>query len=121
MANEITATTSITVTNGSSKHSRQTSKQITQNAIGTYQNTQTVGTTYEQVTIGGDLGTAGYAVFTNLDLTNYVEIGLEVSAAFQTFIKLKPGESAQLRLATSTIHARANTAAVKLEVIVYTD
>lgn len=121
MANEITATTSIAVVNGSSKLSRQTSKQITQNSIGTYQNTQTVGTTYEAVAIGADLGTAGMAVFTNLDLTNYVEVGLEVSAAFYPFAKLKAGETWQGRLATSTIFAKANTAAVKLEVIVLTD
>jgi len=121
MANEISTSTSLSVTNGSSKLSRQTSKQITQNAVGTYQNTQTVGTTYEAVAIGADLGTAGFAVFTNLDLTNYVEVGLEVSAAFYPFVKLKAGESAQVRLATSTLFAKANTSAVKLEVIALTD
>lgn len=121
MANEITATTSLSVANGSSKLSRSTSKRITQNAVGTYQNTQAVGTAYEAVAIGADLGTAGFALFTNLDLTNYVEIGLEVAATFYPFIKLKAGESAQVRLATSTLFAKANTSAVKLEVIALTD
>jgi len=121
MANEIATSTSLTIVNGSSKLSRQTSKQVTQSAIGTYQNTQTVGTTYEAVAVGADLGTAGYAVFTNLDLTNYVEVGVEVAATFYPFVKLKAGESAQLRLATSTLFAKANTAAVKLEVIIATD
>ena len=121
MANEISASTSLSVVNGSSKLSRQTSKTITQNGVGTYQNTQSVGTTYEAVAIGADLGTAGLAVFTNLDLTNYVEIGLEVSSAFYPLIKLKAGESSQVRLATSTLFAKANTSAVKLEVIALTD
>lgn len=77
---------------------------------------QNIGTSYEQVVVPAAISTAGYAFFKNLDATNYVEVGLQVSSAFQTFMKLKPGESGVLRLATTSFFARAHTAAVNLEI-----
>lgn len=86
-----------------------------------YANLQTIGTTYEAVTVGADLGTAGWSMFINHDTTNYVEIGLDVGAAFYGLIKLMPGELALFRLTTSTFYARANTGACKLEVVIVAD
>jgi hypothetical protein len=63
----------------------------------------------------GDVGTAGWAWFVNLDATNYVEIGVDVAAAFVPMVRLKPGEPALFRLATNAPYAKANVAAVKLD------
>jgi len=69
----------------------------------------------------GSITTPGFAVFQNLDLVNYVEIGIDVSAAFCPFMKLKPGEQGMLRLGTLAPYAQANTLAVSLFYIIYSD
>ncbi len=79
---------------------------------------QDIGTTHEQVVIGSDIVAAGVSSFKNIDATNYVELGVVVSATFYPLVKLLPGESYPLRLATNTFYARANTAAVKLQFVV---
>lgn len=80
---------------------------------------QTIGfAAHEALDIGADLATASYAWFRNLDETNFVEVGLEVSAAFEPFIKLLPGEVALVPLATVALYAQADTGAVKLEFII---
>lgn len=75
---------------------------------------QTIGTSYEQIT-KGDTTAGGVAFFRNLDETNYVEIGLEVSSAFQPLVKLLAGEYALMRLATADVFAKANTANINLQ------
>ena len=76
---------------------------------------QNIGTSYEAVNVA-DLTNKGFALFTNLDATNFVEVGVEVSAAFYPFLKLLPGESSVVRLSPSvSLFAKADTAAVNLE------
>ena len=82
---------------------------------------QLIGTSHESLAIVSDIAIAGYAWFRNVDATNFIEIGLEVAAAFQPLIKLKSGEVAVLRLATTSVFARANTAAVNLQFLVLED
>lgn len=82
---------------------------------------QSIGTTYEQIVVPAEIATAGCVYFRNLDDTNYVEIGREVSAAFYPFIKLKPGEVMVGRMATNSFFAKANTAAVNLEMCLLAD
>ena len=79
-------------------------------------NVQNIGTTAEALGVG-DVGTAGWAYFKNLDLTNYVEIGRDISG-FQAFIKLLPGEACVVRLGTSAPYAKANTAAIDLKYVI---
>lgn len=80
-------------------------------------NTQTIGTTYEAIAVS-DLAGLGYGRFINRDATNYVEVGVEVSAAFYPLIKLRPGmDSGWVPLAAVTLYARANTASVKMEYV----
>ncbi len=74
---------------------------------------QEVGTSNELIVIGSDVATWGYVYLKNLDSTNYVEVGLTSSYS----IKLKAGEVAMFR-AAAALYARANTAAVDLEIIV---
>lgn len=81
--------------------------------------TQDIGTTYEALYVTG-LSTGGAAYFYNNDPTNYVDIGLEVSAAFQPLIRIPPQTFAFLpRLSTTALFARANTAAVNLSYFIF--
>lgn len=119
MADEITLTSGMVVskTGGVSVTVPSATNRV--DMAGNYATTsvQSVGfSAHELLVISADLATAGYAMFKNLDATNYVEIGTDVSAAFNAFLKLLPGESAgPMPLATTAIYAKANTAAVKLQ------
>jgi len=74
---------------------------------------QEVDTSNELIVIGSDVATWGYVYLKNLDSTYYIEVGLTSSYS----IKLKAGEVAMFR-AAAALYARANTAAVDLEIIV---
>ena len=81
---------------------------------------QVIGTSAETVSTT-DLATPGWCYAKNLDSTNYVELGPD-SSGFVPFIKLKPGEQTVFRLASGvTFKAKANTAAVKLQIYVFED
>lgn len=81
--------------------------------------TQDIGTTYEALYNTG-LSSGGAAYFFNNDPTNYVEIGLEVSAVFHPLIRIPPQKFAFLpRLSTVALFARANTAAVNLSYFIF--
>lgn len=84
------------------------------------QGVQNIGTTYEALALG-DVSSDGGAVYLlNRSATNFVEVGLEVAAAFVAFVKLKPGEFAYIAGASDKdLFARANTAAVDLEYIIF--
>lgn len=82
-------------------------------------NVQNIGTSDEALTLG-DVVTPGIALFQNLDDTNYVEIGVN-TGPFVPFMKLKPGEIFLTRLGTTAPRAQANTAAVDLFYIIYSD
>ena len=62
----------------------------------------------------GSVATPGWAFFVNLDTLNFVEIGIDVAAAFHPFAKLRFGEFAVVPLGTAAPYAKADTAAVKL-------
>lgn len=62
-----------------------------------------------------DVAIGGLFFFRNLDETNYIEIGTQVSSVFKPFLKLLPGEYSVGRLGTATIYARANSGLVSLQ------
>lgn len=64
----------------------------------------------------GDLSTYGLCYFLNKDDTNFVEIGLQVAATFYPLCKLLPGQECKVWLGTASVYARADTAAVELDV-----
>ena len=116
MANEITITASMKVANGNLDESwRKANLKVNQTGKSAAGSVQEIGFAAHEQIVLTDIGTAGYAYFRNTDTTNYVEVGVDVGATFYAFMKLKPGEAAVLRLATGTIYAQANTAAVKLQ------
>jgi len=81
---------------------------------------QAVGTSAHEALDVGDVATPGWCYLRNLDATNFVEIGVDVTGAFAPLIKLKAGEPAVIRLAAAP-YAKADTAAVKLEYLILDD
>jgi hypothetical protein len=118
MANEVTYQFQILLSNGDLRDSYASNSQAADQATALLiRNVQNIGTSDEALALG-DITTPGWAVFQNLDDTNYVEIGV---GSFTPVVKLKPGEQAILRLGTTAPRAQANTAAVDLFYIIYSD
>jgi len=80
-----------------------------------------IGFAAHEAIVMGDVSTAGWARFENLDSTNYVQIGIDVGAVFYPFVKLKATEFCFLRLGTNAPYAKANTAAVQLDYEIFQD
>lgn len=122
MANEIKTSLTLDVSNGSLEVSKKSGRLLADMTGPAYSGgVQNIGTTHEQLTVDAGVGTAGVAWFRNLDDTNFVEIGTDVSASFEAFAKLKPGEVGMIRLATTAVYAKADTAAVDLEYLIFED
>lgn len=119
MANEITKNTGLVVVKGVRKlNVKSEIRKYTMAGTKMFQFEQTIGTTYEPIVFPADLGTIGELQILNLDPTNYVEIGLEVSAAFYPFSKMPGGtvpRSADFPWG-GTLFAKANTAPVAIQV-----
>lgn len=60
----------------------------------------------------GELTTAGWCRFMNLDDTNFVEFGLWISSVFHPFLELPPGASEVVKISRNvgTVRGRADTA-----------
>jgi hypothetical protein len=119
MANEITVNSGINIQKGNLSFQLPLNT-ITADLTGTrvIRNVQNVGTTFEALAVN-DVATAGWAYFRNLSTTNFVEIGVEVSATFYPLIRLNAGETAgPIRLSVLTARLRANTAAVDVDCLI---
>ena len=121
MASEIQISISARVANGAFNDQFTDQAIVDQAAIGKGGYVQSIGTS-EEVVVFGDVVTNGYCILKNLDTTHYVTYGPENSGAMVVIGKLKPGEIAVLRIApTVVLRAKADTAAVKLDVRLYED
>lgn len=121
MANELQITVTASLSKGEFDWKPQLgTTQIDVATVGRGGYVQEIGTSEE--TIGGlaDVSTFGWALFKNLDSTNYVEIGPDsggTGGSMVSMVKLLAGEFALLPLTPGiTLKAQANTAAVKLDV-----
>jgi hypothetical protein len=80
------------------------------------QGVQNIGTTYEAIDLGTVATDAGPAYFFNRSTVNYVEIGREIAAAFEPFLRLPPNTGCFLPgVSDKDLFARANVAAIDLE------
>jgi hypothetical protein len=117
MANEATINVSLSINKSFMAVDRSASYQAT--VAGTHDSliSQTIPTTAggTQITIAAGVATGGQAWFRNRDATNFVTIGVLHAAVYVPLIKLLPGQVALAPLATTTIYALADTAAVVLE------
>ena len=109
MAREITASASLTASKGGASVSA--SAAITNDMAGDQMltNVQNIGTSAEALVLG-DITTIGFLFVKNLDATNYVEVD-SVNTLDEFPQKLLPGEFVLLKPQTTTIYAKANTAA----------
>lgn len=122
MAGTITNTINLVLDHGNLTDAKNVECEIVQTTNGKSAGVQTIGfAAHELLTVEADLVAAGVTHFRNLDATNYVNLGLDVSGTFHPLLKLKPGEAYVVRLATLTIYAKAAVAAVKLEKLFFDD
>lgn len=121
MANEIKATIQLTVAKGTLALTRSSQRSIDMSGTNYTAGAQSIGTGAHEALTLVDVSTAGYGFFVNTDTTNYVEIGRDSAGTFVPLVKLKPGEAALFRLASTAPYAKANTAAVVLDWIIFAD
>lgn len=112
MADEITITDSAVVNNGTYRDQLDFggTYRFDQSAAGSESGIRTIGTSAENLVLT-DITTPGILYVLNIDDTNFVEIGKDVSG-FEEIAKLMPGDPpARFRIADSvTIQLKADTA-----------
>jgi hypothetical protein len=117
MANEITVSSRLKVTNGNLKFEYNSGNLTFDQAAagGPTPGFLTIGTTEESVAFG-ELGTLGWVIMRNLDATNYVQWGFATTAYGG---RMEAGETVgPFRLEPSTtLYLKANTAAC--QVLIY--
>ncbi len=122
MADELTISLNINYLKDKVAIQRNISQKVTVSGADYSDQTQDVGhSAHEALAINSDIGTAGQVQIRNLDITNFVEVGLEVAATFYPLLKLKPGEVQLWRLSTGAPFVKANTATVKIQALVFED
>ena len=121
MADEISVTFSLTVTNGTFKDSFAPGQlKIDQTTQGSNSGVLSIGTTAETVAFT-DITSEGLFLVQNLDASNFILLGPD-STGMVDFLKIKPGEFQFLRLKPAvTVKAKADTAACKLFYILLDD
>lgn len=68
------------------------------------------------------MGSLGWAMVENLDPTNYVELGRQVSGSFYPLLKVSAGKKGgpfEFGCSTSQLYALANAGTVKLRIIAH--
>lgn len=121
MSNEVSYQFQIILNNGKLKD-QYASNSITANqaTAALMRNVQSISNTAPAQALDlGSVVTPGFAVFQNLDATNYVDIGVYSGGSFYPFTRLKAGEQQMVRLSTNAPYALANTASVSLFYIIY--
>lgn len=123
MADEIETYSKLYLTKGGVSLPLERSGKFAQAGTGYVSGVLSVPTTAGGTAIPlGVVTTPGFALFTNLDTTNYVLVGKQVSAAFVDFLKVKPGETVgPVRLSTTAPYALANAGAVLLNYTILQD
>ena len=118
MANEITISSGLSLAIGNWNLAANKSTQATQTTPGGVQRRQSVPTSDTVLTVTG-VTTPRAIHITNLDATNYIDIGPTVSSAIAPCARLKAGESLVMPLVpTVVLRGQANTSAVNIEMLI---
>ena len=73
-----------------------------------------VGFAAHEIIVTTDLAALGIMTVENIDPNNFLDIGLDVAAAFVPFARVLPGESYPIRLTPGIVlYGKADTAAVR--------
>lgn len=120
---EIRLNVSLTVEKDSFKRTLGDQVQLTQDALGESTGIMPVPTTPGGTVLPvGGVTTSGVIYLKNLDDTNYVQLGTQVSGTFYPVLRLKPGDIAVWRLdPTATLRLLANTAACNVAYSLFQD
>lgn len=115
MANELNVQVSYNFAKNNAAITGSSSKTITVTGNAALKNIQNVGTSWEAIAMG-DVSTPGMIAIENLDGTNYVEFSFDGGTT--AHVKAKAGEPQLFRPTGTTLHGRANTAAVDVELFI---
>ncbi len=120
MAKEITIGTTLNANKNGASLNRNDSTQIDMAGSTFIQNVQTISASTGTVTLDmGSVTSPGFVRLKNVDPTNFVCFSLTSGAtASNAFCTLRPGEHALIPTRQTNIYARADTAAVNVEVMV---
>lgn len=123
MANEFNLTLSCRYTNGELSQTINVSETYSQTTLGMHAPVVTVNTSASEALSIGDVATEGFMFLKNLDSTNYVQWGAQSSTGgLATIGRIRAGEFAWLRMDSgATMRFQANTAPVKLQVVLFED
>ena len=118
MANEISVTVGVSVTNGYLRQTTQTqTRQFTQTTARAGSVCQDVGTSEETVAFGDVV--PGYIVATNLDTTNFVSLRFVSAGANAIKLPANGGQACFHIGAGVTLYAISDTAACKVKFDLY--
>ena len=116
MANEIYSSMQFTARKNGAESAFASSFNLTMTGNEMVQSTQSIGTSAETINLGEITGAPGVFIIKNLDSTNFVEIGGD-SGLTVFKLKLLPGQFHAFQPSSATIYAKADTAAVRVQVI----
>ena len=117
MANEISFTQTLQGAKAFATRKVSKSASVSMSGDDFVEGTQLIGTSAETIGLG-DIGTPGFCQVTNLDAANYVEFGPDGTT---WFVKTKAGETSTFRVTSAAIYGRANSAACRVEFLVFED
>jgi hypothetical protein len=121
VSNEITIGYTFSVNNGGYSSQKSESLSVGQTTSGAEKSIISIGTSEGDLSFP-NIATLGFCRMKNLDATNFITIGPKSAGAMVGYQKIKAGEAAVLRLLPGiTLRAKADTAAVKLEIEVLND
>lgn len=119
MANELAISLSLTLQKNGATTSISSSASLTVSGNASIKTVISVGTSWEAIALGDVTAPLGMMFAKNLDATNYVELSYDTGTT--AHVKMKAGEPSLFRPSGTTLHARANTAAVLLEFFASSD
>lgn len=121
MANEITATQTLSASKSGVTVTGSVTSTIDLSGVGIYSSIVSIGTSDEALSFPGDLTTEGitWIWIKNLDATNFVELSLATGGSFDAsrFAKISPGQAMLWKVWTGnpTIYAQADTAECNIQ------
>lgn len=116
MANEIYTSVQLTASKGGAKITNTVTKRSDMSGDDMIQTTQVIGTTAETVSFGEISGAPQEVLITNLDSTNFVELGGD-SGLTVFKLKLTAGKSTLIQPSSATLYAKADTANVRIQIL----
>ncbi len=116
MANEITAQTNLNAAKNGARVQGAASMRISMTGDDLAQATQLIGTTSETLNLGEIVGAPAVLMIQNLDAANFVEIGGD-SGLTVFKVKIPAQGYAVFQPTSGTIYAKADTAAVRIQII----